>query len=201
MLLRIVGGSLVVLLLVGVAAGFAEDYQSGSFILTEEQVDALRERSLSGVVTGVGNVLVNPGFEDGALPPWTTNNWTVTNADSNSGTFSAEDIGNFWVEQAFTPVDVSTILSVTLFSRQPEEAIQAVDFYYGAADFDEFLIFPLAAWGQFDVTSELRGAGQLERIRIWGYSGGGADPDLSRIDDVDIQSTTIPVEVLRFTVD
>ena len=160
--------SLVLLLLAGVAPGLAAEYRSGGFVLTEEQVEAMRHASVAGVATGVGNVLVNPGFETGALPPWTTNNWTVTNADANSGIFSAEDIGNFWIEQAFPPVDVTTITSVTFFSIQPEAAIQAVDFFYGPADFDEFLVFPGATWGQLDVTSELRAVGS------WSASGSGA---------------------------
>lgn len=191
----------LIALLLAAGHGLAEEYRSGGFVLTEEQVASMRLQSPSSFPQGVGNVLTNPGFETGSLPPWTTNNWTVTNADANTGTFSAEDIGNFWVEQSFTPVDVTTITGVTLFSIQPEEAVQAIDFFYGPADFDEFLIFPTSTWTQFDITSELRPAGQLERIRIWGYSGGGPDPDLTRVDDVDIQSTTIPVELLSLEVD
>ncbi len=144
---------------------------------------------------GSSNILDNPGFETGSLPPWTTTGWTVTSADAQSGTFSGEGIGNLWVQQEFTPIDVSSITSIGLWSKQPEQAIQAIDFFYGAGDFDEFLIFPLADWSFFDVTSELRAVGNLQGIRMWGYSGGGPDVDLSRIDDVEIEADVpTPVE-------
>jgi hypothetical protein len=134
------------------------------------------------------NILTNPGFESGSLPPWTTTNWAVTSADANSGTYSAEDIGNFWVMQSFAPVSVGAINSITMWSRQPEPTIQAVDFFYSAVDFDEFLVFPGANWTFHDMTSQLRAAGNLEAIRIWGYSGGGPDEDLTRVDDVAIDA-------------
>lgn len=134
------------------------------------------------------NILTNPGFESGSLPPWTTNNWTVTNADANSGVFSVEDIGNFWFMQTFAPVSVNAINSITMWSKQPEVAVQAVDFFYSPADFDEFLIFPGAGWTFIDITSQLRATGNLEAIRIWGYSGGGPLEDLTRVDDVAIEA-------------
>ena len=47
------------------------------------------------------NILDNPGLETGSLSPWYQNNdfsdgtnWFVTDADSHSGDFSAEDTGN-----------------------------------------------------------------------------------------------------------
>ena len=41
------------------------------------------------------NVLTNPGFETGALPPWINNgNWSVTGSDPHTGAFHAENLGN-----------------------------------------------------------------------------------------------------------
>ena len=162
--------------------------QSGTVII---DLDTVERDGAQLPDRGTSNILVNAGFEDGSLPPWTTNNWTVTSADAQSGSFSCEDLGNFWVRQDFTPVDVTTVSSVGFWSKQPEQALQAVDFYYSASDFDEFVIFPLADWSYFDVTSQLRGSGNLQAIRIWGYSGGGPDPDLTRIDDVVVDAVTI----------
>jgi hypothetical protein len=169
--------------------------QSGSFVI---DLDTVERDGPQTPHRGSGNVLENPGFETGALPPWTTNNWTVTSADAQSGTYSAEDLGNFWVRQDFDPVDVTTINSVSLWTKQPEQALQAIDFYYSDTDFDEFLIFPLADWSFFDVTSQLRAVGNLQAIRIWGYSGGGPDPDLTRIDDIEIDAEGV-VPVLEST--
>lgn len=134
------------------------------------------------------NILVNPGFETGELPPWTTTNWIVTNEDAHSGVYSAEDYGNYWIRQDFDPVDVSEITSITVWYKQPEVAISAIDYYYGPSDYDEFLVWMTGPdWTFFDVTSELRPVGMLQAIRIWGYSGGGPDPDLTRLDDVAIE--------------
>ncbi|HYM80926.1 MAG TPA: hypothetical protein VEY91_05890 [Candidatus Limnocylindria bacterium] len=136
--------------------------------------------------------LVNPGFETGALAPWTTSAWVATGADAFTGSFSAEVVGNEWIRQDFAPIDVSNILLISLYSREPDgAAIQAIDFFYGPNDFDEFLIFPPHDWTAADVTAQLRGTGSLSAIRIWGYSTGGSLPDLTRIDDIviDVGST------------
>ena len=85
-------------------------------------------------------------------------------------------------------MSVSDITSITMWSKQPEPTIQAVDFFYGPLDFDEFLVFPGADWTFFDITSQLRVSGNLEAIRIWGYSGGGPNEDLTRVDDVVIEA-------------
>jgi hypothetical protein len=164
------------------AAG-AELIQSGYIIADTEDYEPGPNGDPSGA--GQGNFLANPGFEDGVLTPWTTDNWVVTSADANSGQYSAEDFGNFWIRQDFTPVDVADVQSISMYSKQPEGlAFQAVDFFYGVNDFDEFLVGPGVDWTFIDMTAQLRGGGQLEAIRIWGYSGGGGDPDLTRVDDV-----------------
>ncbi len=139
----------------------------------------------------LSDVLQNPGFETGSLPPWTTNNWTVTSADKHSGTYSAMDYGNYWVEQDFGGVDVTTITSVSAWEKQDNPAIAAVDFLYGGSS-DEFVVYPLADWTYMDLTSHLRSSGTLTGIRFWGYSGGG--DQLTQLDDVDIEiGSPVPV--------
>jgi hypothetical protein len=134
--------------------------------------------------------LGNPGFETGALPPWTTNNWTVTNADAHTGTFSAFDVGNFWIRQDFPPIDTANVNSVTFWMRQPEAAISAYDFFYDDNTFDEDIVFVTANWSQFDITSDLRPPGNiLVAIRFYGYSGGGPGPDETYLDDVALDVT------------
>jgi hypothetical protein len=174
----------------------AELAQSGNVIVDLDEI--VRPGSAGEITRGTTNILINPGFETGILLPWTTNNWNTTNADAHSGTWCAEDIGNFWIRQDFTPIDVNSIVSVSFWTKQPEQAIQAVDFYYGPSDNDQFIVFPLADWTLMDVTSWLRPAGNLQAIRIWGYSGGGKADDLTRIDDVDIQAD-VPVSVQSTT--
>lgn len=159
--------------------------QSGSFVI---DLDTIERDAPQTPYRGSSNLLDNAGFETGSLPPWATTGWTVTSADAQSGTFCAEGIGNNYVEQYFAPVDVNSINAIGLWAKQPEQAIQAIDLFYGPGDLDEFLIFPLANWSFFDVTSQLRAVGNLEGIRIWGYSGGGPDVDLTRVDDVVIDA-------------
>ena len=179
---------LLALLLAAPMAQAERIVQSGSFTV---DLDSIDRESGDMVVMTRDNTLQNPGFETGALPPWTTNNWSVTDTDAASGDYCAEDIGNYWIRQDFDPIDVGDINSITLWSKQPEEAISAVDFYYSEDDFDEFLIWPVADWSVFDITAELRAAGSLVAIRIWGYVGGGGDPDLTRIDDIAIDAQPV----------
>jgi len=132
--------------------------------------------------------LENPGFEDGVMTPWTTSgNWAIDTTDPHTGTYCASNEGNNYIEQAFDPTDVNDISSFTLWVKQPESAISAIDMFYGPSDYDEELIFLAGTdWEEFDMTGYLRGTGDLEKIRIWGYSGGGPDPDISYLDDVSI---------------
>jgi hypothetical protein len=139
------------------------------------------------------NVLTNPGFETGSLPPWATDNWTVTNADYYSGVYCAQDYQNHWIRQDFTPIPVAGINSITMWERQPSgPAFGAVDFFYSPSDYDEFLVAPGDGWTFEDVTGYLRSSGSLEAIRIWGYSG--PSPELTRVDDVTIDVEGTPAQ-------
>jgi len=132
-----------------------------------------------------GNILVNPGFETGNLTPWTTQAWSVSTNGPHTGTYCAYDVGNNWIMQTFTPTPVAQVTSVTIWYRQPEVSISAIDLFYSPSDYDEFLVFMANAnWSFFDVTSQLRAVGSLQAIRIWGYSGGGSLPDETFVDDV-----------------
>jgi len=145
----------------------------------------------------LSNILSNAGFETGALPPWTTSGWSVTGADFYAGAYSAESFGNVAVEQAVAPVDVNDITSITVWAKQPEGvAFAAVHFLYDDATFDEFFIAPGVDWTFVDMTSQLRGSGNLVGIRFYGYSGGGPGEDLTRIDDASIEANVgVPVGV------
>lgn len=142
--------------------------------------------------------LVNPGFETGSLPPWTTNNWSVVTQTPHSGIYAAYDVGNFWLRQDFGPVNTANVNSFTFWAKQPEEGTQAqaFDFYYSDNSFDEFLWFPPDNYAQINGTPNLRPAGNLlVAIRIWGYVGGGPGPDETWVDDVSLDiSGATPVE-------
>jgi hypothetical protein len=133
-----------------------------------------------------GEILVNAGFETGSLTPWITYNWKVTTTAPHGGNYCATVEGNYFIRQEFPPIPVDMIKSITLWSRQPEEAIQGVDMYYLDGTWDTNIIFPKKDWQNFDVTSFLPPGQVLVALVVWGYSGGGPDPDISYIDDVSI---------------
>jgi len=167
----------------------AELVQSGQFVME------WTEGGMGGDSGDAGdrqcNLLINEGFETGDLPPWTTEVWYVTDTDPHGGSYCATDVGNYWIKQEIIPTDVSLILEISFWSRQPEMAIQAVDFYYSPTDYDEFIVWPGADWTFHDVTSELRPTGILQAIRVWGYSGGGGEEDRTYVDDFMIDGNII----------
>ncbi len=186
--MRIVG---IVFAISILAAGMAvaQTVESGSFQVDLSDIEGPGPELVPHTPEGTVNALMNPGFESGSLDPWTSTDWFVTNDDSNSGTYSAEVIGNFRVCQTFPAVDVSEVSSITFYSMQPEGvALQAVDLFYEGEGSDQFLDSgPGVDWTLIDVTGDLRGSGSLNQICVWGYSGGGAGPDVTRLDDVTVQ--------------
>lgn len=129
----------------------------------------------------------NPGFETGSLYPWFTNNWIVDTINPHQGRYCASDTGDFWIQQNITPVMGWSIAGVTFWARQPEApAAQAYEFIYSDSTVEEFVHYPTAYWAQYDVTANLNRQKYLVAFRLWGYSGGGPDPDSTYIDDVSI---------------
>jgi hypothetical protein len=151
-----------------------------------------------------GNILVNPGFETGSLSPWYTTSgmWSVVTTSPHAGSYCAYDIGNYWIRQDFTGIPVADINAITLWSRQPEQCIQAVDLMYSDGSYYENIIWPLSTWAQYDVTSWLTPGKTLTGLRIWGYVGGPPQPDETFIDDIVVDkkasnpNVTIDVNVL-----
>jgi hypothetical protein len=140
----------------------------------------------------LSELLGNPGFETGSLPPWTTNNWTVINTDFHSGAYCAFDLGNYWIRQDFPPVDTADINSASFWCKQPEEGtqLQAVYLHYDDNTHDTDVWNPPDDWTFHDLTPALRPPGSmLVAIQIWGYSGGGGGPDETFLDDVSIDWT------------
>lgn len=143
---------------------------------------------ISGLaLSAPAELLQNNGFEDGTLSPWTTNAWVISTDDPHTGTYCAFVEGNYWIKQEFNPTDVTTITSISFWYKQPEMAIFAFDLFYGPSDHDEEIVFVSSAdWVEYDMTYFLRPAGDLQAIRLYGYSGGGTLPDYCYLDDASV---------------
>jgi len=179
--------TLLFLLALSASAMAGNRVQSGEIIVDLENPDPSSSFSISQSSAIDGEVLENPGFETGDIAPWYSNAWNVTTSNPHSGLFCATDEGNYWIRQDFPGIPVEEIVSITFWSRQPEEAIQAIDLMYSDGTYFEDLIWPGMSWGFFDITSWLAPGKTLEGIRFWGYSGGGPDPDITFIDDISIE--------------
>lgn len=166
--------------------------QSGHFTVDIETLERHISAPPEEAIDPMAEVLENPGFETGSLFPWYSDYWTVVTTSPRSGKYCATDDGNYWIRQDFLKIPVEDITSITLWSRQPEEAIQAVDMMYSDGTYDEDIIYPLSTWRQFDVTSFLTPGKVLTGIRIWGYFRSDGDPDITYIDDISIQ--TLPID-------
>lgn len=125
-----------------------------------------------------GNILVNPGFETGALSPWFNNmnfggsDWTVTNSTSESGSFSATNFGNVELEQTFAGVPASEVTQFSFYMEDTAE-FNAVYLLYTDGTVDDFVVSPSgSSFSFFDLTSDLDTSKTLDGIAFWGDSDG-----------------------------
>lgn len=125
-----------------------------------------------------GNILVNPGFEDGVLAPWFNSNdfcggctWAVTSSDSHSGKFSAFVSGNRLLEQDFSPIADSSITEASLWLKMPDTGVAAIYFLYSDATTEENVVSVGSDWTKFDMTSFLDVGKSLAGIGVYGCTG------------------------------
>ncbi len=163
-------------------------FQSGNLRIDSDSAEKVNPPVINSYPAPLSELLANPGFESGSLPPWYTEVWSVVTDSPHAGAYCAFDEGNNWIRQDFAGVAVADITSVTFWSRQPEEAISQVVLFYSDGTSSADIVWPTANWQQFDVTSWLTPGKTLTGIKIWGYVGGGALPDYTYIDDVSIQT-------------
>ena len=148
------------------------------------------------------NILANPGFETGELPPWFQDanfspgepeDWHVTGADAHSGAFSATVVGNKSIRQDFGPVPTDDITELSFWLKQPEfsSAFSHVDLFYSDASSDGgpcLAPFDAEGWAFCDMTSLLDPGNNLVGFHVFGYEGGGAAEDRTFLDDATIET-------------
>lgn len=141
---------------------------------------------------GATNILSNPGFETGSLGPWFQDrgipssppgaNWSVSNANPNSGTYSATAGDNYELRQNFSPVATSTIDSVTFWAEAPA---MSYDLFYTDGTDNQFTVFGSStAYQMFDATTNLAAGKMLDAVSFWGSSPGPAF-----LDDVSVDAS------------
>jgi hypothetical protein len=141
----------------------------------------------AGGAIGEREIVGNPGFETGSLPPWEGPAWRVDSVFPRSGRYRASDVGNYPLKQLFDTVPGTEIQSVSFWARQPDQpAAQAYTFFYDDGTSEQFVHFPTPSWAMFDVTGRLNRSKKLVGFELWGYSGGGPGPDSTCVDDVSI---------------
>lgn len=129
--------------------------------------------------------LLNPGFEDGVLDPWATDGWVLDETDPHDGTYCVFAGTDYYIEQAFDPIDVVDITSITYWVKQPQGMYTRTDVYYGASDYDNiFRDVYTNNWVEVDITQFLRVYGNVEKICIWGFND--YPPDDYYLDDVSV---------------
>lgn len=184
----------MICLLLTLTPVYAQVVQSGNIVLDLSQVE--RTYIPVGPVSTDDEILSNTGFESGVMDPWYHDGfWSISTTSPHAGTYCAYDIGNHWLRQDFDPIPAASIVSATLWCRQPEAAIAAIDFFYTNGTYSEDLIWPTATWQQFNVTSFITTGLTVNGIRVWGYSGGGSLPDETFYDDFSIEGN-VPTPVV-----
>ena len=145
-----------------------------------------------------GELIVNGGFESGALNPWFNarnfcggpcSPWDTTTSVVHSGNFSATDIGNIEIRQNFTPTAGSDITDVSLWINN-SAGVDAVDFFYTDNSDEEFVIFSNpGVWNFVDILADVNTSKTLSGISFWGCDTGC----VTYLDDVSITTgTTTP---------
>jgi hypothetical protein len=140
------------------------------------------------------NIVVNSGFESGALAPWFQDrnfgggaeDWNVTNVDPHSGTFAATVLGNKEIRQNFAPTPVANITQASFWLRHStQNNLPAfVSLFYSDLSETTFLVNTAGTgWEQFDVLGNLVAGKTLTGFSIFGYSG-GQQPFRTYLDDV-----------------
>lgn len=147
------------------------------------------------------NILVNPGFETGAMDPWYQDAgsgpepWNVTNAEAHTGSYSATDVGNQRIRQDFDPFPTADITEVSFWVMQPGGDDAGTTGYAGWFRYQDgsseqvgttFTPGGLPEWTLVNMTAYLDPAKNLVAFGVWGYSGGGPAEDRTYLDDVRI---------------
>ena len=136
---------------------------------------------------GTISLLVNPGFETGAVAPWQSNGVPTVTDLAHSGAWAAQTTGNVHVEQTFAPTPVSSLDSASFWSWHVSADSPAMSVEWVYSDNSTGSTFyganQLNGWQEHNILDKLAANKSLVSLRVWGYAGGQDLPDITRFDD------------------
>ena len=128
----------------------------------------------------------NPGFEDTFGPPWMSDTAPTRSRQAAEGAVAMELNGNHYLQQDVPYVPVSALRTARLGSWHDAADAPAMAIEWTYSDGTTGLIVlsgpALAGWQAHDLLPSLDVTKELASLRVWGYSGGGAAPDITRFD-------------------
>jgi hypothetical protein len=133
------------------------------------------------------NILVNSGFESGALGPWVASSGgpIVTTAEAHTGQYSVAANGQDAIRQNFAPIATSQITELSFWAKRVGGAFDTYQFYYDDLTQSNFFLTGAGDdWAFFDVTTKLAANKNLTGFSIYGTSPGPAYLDDFTIDTV-----------------
>lgn len=169
--------------------GLGETCDDGN-LLSGDGCDATcKLEPVSLCAPGTISVLANEGFEDGVFPPWTSNGGgtTVVMQNVHEGLWAAETLGNFHVQQNFPAVPVPQLTAASFWTWHSATDSPAMSVEWGYSDNTTGATFygnnQLQNWQPHDLLALLAPGKSLVWLRVWGYSGGGPEPDITHFDE------------------
>ena len=147
------------------------------------------------------SILTNPSFENDSFSCWESNGTTTILESEYDDNFSVQVIGNYYVQQTFNPIPVSSLSNATVMAYRPEESPMSVWWDYsngtsGSTYFSELN----PGWNTVDILSELDQNLELITITFWGYSGAGSEEDVTIFDAFNFCSDVENYEPLCSTI-
>ncbi|HGG57952.1 MAG TPA: DUF4215 domain-containing protein, partial [Nannocystis exedens] len=136
---------------------------------------------------GTVSLLVNPGFESGAMAPWTSNGVPILSDLAHSGAWAAQTTGNLYIKQTFAATPVSSLDSASFWTWHDSADSPAMSVQWSYSDNTNGSTFygadQLDGWQEHDILNKLAANKSIVSLQIWGYAVGQDLPDLTRFDD------------------
>jgi len=157
---------------------------------------------------GYSNLLLNPGFETGALDPWFMDRewgtsgmgqvWQTTTSQAHSGAWSAYCESDKELRQNVAPMPGSSVASFSFWAKIPEPfGVVAAMVYYSDQTYRFYSNQQASTdWHFWDMTFMIDPNKTVVGFGANGYRGGGPFPDLVYVDDFRVEAVPEPATLI-----